>query len=213
MPLVFGVVNFGTARTLSPHRIGSAAVTGGEQMVFLGHPQKTSAFFTIPHAGLRLGLAKGLDVGLRLAPIPLPFASVGPRFGVNLDMKICFTNSESKIQFAIVLGAGGAHVLIQNNTRLANSPNAAILASVKMNDKTQFTVMGRFVSLAIPTAFHRAKGNFVNISKASFGLKRNITESISILPEVGVYWYEEHLKSARASGPGFQFGVMLSTTF
>ena len=114
----FWVVNFGTARTLAPHRIGFAAGMGG-QMVFLGSPQKTSAFFTIPHAGFRFGLARGLDCGLRLAPIPLPFSTVGPGFGVNLDAKICLTKAENKVQFALILGAGGAHVLIQNNTRFA----------------------------------------------------------------------------------------------
>lgn len=68
----FWVVNFGTARTLAPHRIGFAAGMGG-QLVFIGNPQKMSAFFTIPHAGFRFGLAKGLDCGLRLAPIPEGF--------------------------------------------------------------------------------------------------------------------------------------------
>ncbi|WP_133299907.1 hypothetical protein [Larkinella punicea] len=71
---LFWVVNFGTARTLSPKKIGFAAGMGG-QVVVLGDPRKTSAFFTIPHAGFRL------------APIPLPFASVGPGFGINLDAK------------------------------------------------------------------------------------------------------------------------------
>jgi hypothetical protein len=208
----FWVVNFGTARTLAPRHFGFAAGFGG-QMVFLGNPQKTSAFFMIPHAGFRLGLAKGLDCGLRLAPIPLPFSTVGPGFGMNLDVKICFTNADSKVQFAVVLGGGGSHVLIQNNTRLAYSPNAAILTSFKLNDKTHFTVMGRYVNLAIPTATDGAKGNFVNIAGASFGLKRNIRENIAILPEIGAYWYEGQITSVRTSGPGFQVGIMISTSF
>lgn len=208
----FWVVNFGTARTLGPYRIGFAAGMGA-QLVFLGNPQKTSAFFTIPHAGFRFGLVKGLDCGLRLAPIPLPFSSVGPGFGINLDAKVCFTKPENKIQFAVVLGAGGAHVLIQDNTRLAYSPNAAILTSFHLNEKTTFTMMGRFVNLAIPTATDGAKGNFVNISGASFGLKRQITESISIYPEIGAYWYDGQITSKTTSGPGFQIGLMLSTSF
>lgn len=208
----FWVVNFGTARTLPPHRIGFAAGMGG-QMVFLGNPQKTSAFFTIPHAGIRLGLTKRLDVGLRLAPVPLPFSSVGPSFGVNLDAKICLTEPESKVQFALVLGAGGAHAIIKDDTRLAYSPNAAILTSFHLDEKTDFTVMGRFVNLVIPTAPGGAEGNFVNITGTSFGLKRNITETISILPEVGAYWYEGQIAGIRTSGPGFQFGVMLATSF
>jgi len=208
----FWVVNFGTARTLAPGRIGFAAGMGG-QMVFLGMPQKTSAFFTIPHAGFRFGLGKNLDAGLRLAPIPLPFSTVGPGFGVNLDVKFCFTKPERKTQFAIVLGAGGAHVLIQNNTRLAYSPNAAALLSFTLNESTHLTIMGRYVNLAIPTATDGAKGNFVNIMGTSVGLKKNINSSISILPEVGVYWYEGQITSVRTSRPGFQFGLMLATSF
>ena len=208
----FWLVNFGTAKTLPPHRISFAAGMGG-QMVFLGNPQKTSAFFTIPHAGIRLGLTERIDVGLRLAPVPLPFSSVGPSFGVNLDAKIRLTEPESKVQFALVLGAGGAHAIIKDDTRLAYSPNAAILTTFNLDEKTDFTVMGRFVNLVIPTAPGGAKGNFVNITGASFGLKRNITETISILPEVGAYWYEGQIAGIRTSGPGFQFGVMLATSF
>lgn len=208
----FWVVNFGTARTLAPHRFGFGAGMGC-QLVFLGNPQKTSAFLTIPHAGFRLGLAKGLDCGLRLAPIPLPFSSVGPGFGINLDAKICFTKPESKIQFAFVIGVGGAHTLIQNNTRLAYSPNAAILSSFNLGEKTIFTIMGRYVNLGIPTAKERANGNFVNISGVSFGLKRKINESISIYPEVGAYWYDGQITRIATIGPGFQIGLMISTTF
>jgi hypothetical protein len=86
----FWVVNFGTARTVAPRRFGFAAGMGG-QVVLLGNPRQASAFFTIPHAGFRLGLSPRLDTGLRLAPIPLPFATVGPGFGINLDAKYCFT--------------------------------------------------------------------------------------------------------------------------
>lgn len=112
----FWVVNFGTARTLKKGKFGFAAGLGG-QMVFLGDPKKTSAFFTIPHAGFRYGLGKKIDVGLRLAPIPLPFATVGPSFGVNLDAKICLAKPESSVDIALVAGFGGAHVLIEDKTR------------------------------------------------------------------------------------------------
>jgi len=84
------VVNFGTATTLAPKKFGFAAGIGG-QMVFVGDPRTTNAFFTIPHAGFRYGLADKVDIGLRLAPIPLPFSTVGPGFGINLDIKYCFT--------------------------------------------------------------------------------------------------------------------------
>ncbi|HYG53107.1 MAG TPA: hypothetical protein VD905_19545 [Flavobacteriales bacterium] len=208
----FWVVNFGTARTLAPRKVGFAAGMGG-QMVFLGDPQLTSAFFTIPHAGFRFGLINRLDAGLRLAPIPLPFSTVGPGFGVNLDVKVCLTKPESKIDFAVVVGAGGAHVLIEDKTRYAYSPNVAILTTYNINETTHFTTMGRFVNLAIPTAPLGANKNFVNISGVSFGLKKDIRSNISILPEVGAYWYDGQIGGTGKSGPGFQYGLMIATSF
>src|SRR5687767_9400859 len=97
----FWVVNFGTARTLAKRKFGFAAGMGG-QMVFLGQPRLTSGFFTIPHAGFRYGLSERLDVGLRLAPIPLPFSTVGPGFGVNVDLKYWLTKPESKFDLGVV---------------------------------------------------------------------------------------------------------------
>jgi hypothetical protein len=208
----FWVVNFGTARTLAPGKFGFAAGIGG-QMVFLGEPRRTSAFFTIPHAGFRLGLTQKLDAGLRLAPIPLPFASVGPGFGVNLDVKYNFTNPESRVQAALILGAGGAHVLIQDVNRFAYSPNVAALTSFALNESTDFTIMGRYVNLAIPTAPEGAQANFVNIGGVSFGWRKSITPTISVLPEVGAYWYEGQMATLRTSGPGFQYGIMIATNF
>jgi hypothetical protein len=208
----FWVVNFGTARTLHKGKIGFAAGMGG-QMVFLGNPKLTSAFFMIPHAGFRYGLGERLDAGLRLAPIPLPFATVGPGFGINLDAKYCFTKPESKFDFGVVLGFGGAHVLIEENTRLAYSPNAALLGTLNINESTHFTMMARYVNLAIPTAPQGANANYVNIVGVSFGLKKDILPNISILPEVGVYNYDGRIVGIGKSGPGFQYGLMISTSF
>jgi len=208
----FWVVNFGTARTLMPKKIGFAAGIGG-QMVFLGDPRKTSGFFTIPHAGFRYGITKNLDAGIRLAPIPLPFSTVGPGFGLNLDFKYCFTKPKSKISAAIVLGAGGAHVLVENQNKFAYSPNIALLATRGINKSTQLTIMARHVYLAIPTAVHGEKGNFVNISGLSLGLKKEIRSNISLLPEIGVYRYNGKVASVNKNGLGFQYGIMLATAF
>lgn len=208
----FWVVNFGTARTLAPGRIGFAAGMGG-QIVILGEPRKTSAFFTIPHAGFRFGIAKNLDAGLRLAPIPLPFSTVGPGFGVNLDAKYCFTKPESKMDFGVVLGIGGAHVVIEEKSRYAYSPNAALLTSYNLNETTHVTVMGRYVNLLIPSAPEGKKSNFVNITGISLGLKKDIGSNISVLPEVGAYWYDGEIVGVKKAGPGFQYGLMLATSF
>jgi hypothetical protein len=208
----FWVVNFGTASTLQHKKVGFAAGMGG-QMVFTGSPRTTNAFFMIPHAGFRYGLGKKLDAGLRLAPVPLPFATVGPGFGMNIDAKYHLTKEKDKTQFAIVGGLGGGHVLIQGNTRLAWSPNAAILTSFRMQHKSYLTLMGRYVYLAIPSAKEGAAGNFVMISGISAGWKWNIKPNVSILPEIGAYWYEGKIANVRQAGPGFQYGLMLATSF
>jgi hypothetical protein len=208
----FWVVNFGTARTLKHKKFAFAAGMGG-QMVFLGEPKKTSAFFTIPHAGFRYGLAQKIDIGLRLAPIPLPFATVGPGFGVNIDAKFCLTKPESKVDFALVVGLGGAHVLIEDASRFSYSPNFALLNSYKLSESTYFTVMGRYVNLAITTAPQGAKANFVNISGMSFGLKKDIRPNIAILPELGAYWYQGKIIGESKNGLGIQYGVMIATSF
>jgi hypothetical protein len=208
----FWVVNFGTARTLPPGKIGFAAGLGG-QVVFLGDPKKTSAFFTIPHAGFRLGLTNRLDMGLRLAPIPLPFSTVGPGFGVNFDAKYRLTKPESNVDLALILGLGGAHVLIEDRSRYAYSPNIALLNSYHLGETTSLTMMGRYVHLGIPTAPQGAKANFVNISGLSLGLKKDIKPNIALLPEVGAYWYEGRITGIAKSGLGFQYGLMLATSF
>ena len=164
----FWVVNFGTARTLHKGKFGFAAGMGG-QMVFLGQPKLTSGFFTIPHAGFRYGLGERIDAGLRLAPIPLPFSTVGPGFGVNLDVKYCFTKPESKFDFGVVVGFGGAHVLIEEKTRYAYSPNAALLGTVLhshiadylVTQKKMRTILAHDIIEQLPWAFTTKENDFI----------------------------------------------------
>jgi hypothetical protein len=75
------------------------------------------------------------------------------------------------VQFGIVLRAGRAYVLIEENKRLAYSPNAAALTSFELSEKTDFTRMGQFVTLAIPTVAKGAKEKFVNIGRYFFWLE------------------------------------------
>lgn len=208
----FWVVNFGPAEPLPPRKIGFAAGVGG-QAVFTGTPTRANAFFIIPHAGLRVGLLERMDLGLRLAPIPLPFSTVGPSFGVNLDAKVRLTNPGSKVAFSLVAGAGAGHVLVLDDNRVALSPNGAALLTFHTSETTRLTFMGRYVYLGIPTAKGGAGENFVHIAGASAGLKIDIAPKIALLPEVGAYWYEGRIGDVRTSGPGFQYGIMLGTAF
>jgi hypothetical protein len=182
-------------------------------MVFAGEPRETNAFFMIPHAGLRIGLLDRLDFGVRLAPTPLPYSTVGPGFGINLDAKVMLTRRNAPIGAAIIGGFGGSHVWVRDEHRGAFSPNAAVLLSVRASDTIVFTTMARYVFLAIPTASGGIDDNFVHIAGASFGLKIDAFPSVSVLPEVGAYWYEGGIGGERMSGPGFQYGLMLATTF
>lgn len=208
----FWVVNFGPAATLPKGGIGFAAGIGG-QVILAGDPTKTNAFFMIPHAGVRFGLAERIDLGVRLAPVPLPYSSVGPGFGGNLDVKFLLTKPSDKVGFALIAGAGGAHVLVQENHRTMWSPNAAFLLTVPVRDKLPLTFMGRYVYGAIPTANGGSSGNFFHIAGLSVGLKVDVAPRIALLPEVGAYWYEGQIASTRVSGPGFQYGLMLATAF
>jgi hypothetical protein len=208
----FWVVNFGTAGTLPPRRVGFAAGMGG-QAVFVGDPVRSNAFFLIPHAGLRLGLLDRVDAGWRLAPVPLPFSTVGPGFGANLDAKVRLTSPDSDVGVALIAGAGFAHVLVQDDNKLALSPNGAGLLSFRTSDDSHLTVMGRYVYLAVPTAPGGSSDNFVHIAGSSVGMKLDVLQNVSVLPEIGAYWYEGRIADTRTSGPGFQYGIMLATTF
>jgi hypothetical protein len=208
----FWVMNFGTAGTLPPGKFGFAAGMGG-QAVFVGDPTTANANFFIPHAGLRLGLLDRLDTGWRLAPVPLPFSTVGPGFGANLDAKLRLTNADSNVSVALIAGAGFAHVLVLDDSKIALSPNGAGLLTFRTSDKTHLTFMGRYVYLAIPTAPGGAPDNFVHIAGSSAGMKIDALPRVSVLPEIGAYWYEGRIADRRTSGPGFQYGIMLATTF
>jgi hypothetical protein len=206
------VVNFGPAKPISRDKIGFAAGMGG-QMVFVGDPVEKNGFFFIPHAGLRIGVASRFDMGVRLAPVPLPFSTVGPGFGANLDGKLLLSPLEAGVQISLIAGAGLAHVMVRDDRRFAWSPNAAGLITFRAQEPVQLTAMGRYVYLAIPTATGGSSDNFVHIAGASFGAKIDAWKPVAILPEVGVYWYQGELHGADASGPGFQYGLMLATSF
>jgi hypothetical protein len=129
-----------------------------------------------------------------------------------LDLKYCFTKPESNFDFGAIIGFGGAHVLIEDKTRYAYSPNAALLGTYNFNKKTHVTTMARYVNLAIPAALQGAGANYVNIAGVSFGLKKDIRTNISILPEIGMYHNNGQIIGVQKSGPGFQYGLMIATS-
>ena len=208
----FWVVNFGPAPTLPRGRFAFAGGMGG-QVVLVGEPVRTSAVFFIPHAGFRAGLADFMDIGFRLAPIALPFSSVGPSLGGNIDVKFRLTPRGANWQFAALVGGGLGHVIVNDNGRLAYSPNAALLLSTHVAEHLQLTFMGRYVFMGIPTATGGDAANNLHIAGLSTGLKIDINPTVAVLPEIGAYWYEGRIADVRTSGPAFQYGVVLASTF
>jgi hypothetical protein len=73
--------------------------------------------------------------------------------------------------------------------------------------------MARYVFMGIPTAPGGATRNQVHIAGASTGLKIDVNETVAVLPEIGAYWYEGRIADKRTSGPAFQYGVVLASTF
>ncbi len=207
----FWVVNFGPAAPLHPGRLAFVGGVGG-QVVRAGSPERTSAVFFIPHAGLRVGLLPILDVGLRLAPLPLPYASVGPGLGGNLDVKVLLTPRAWRWHLALDVGAGVAHALVNDQGRLAWSPNAALLLSVGLGGSTQLTFMARYAYIGVPTATGGEGANHVHVVGASVGLRLRLNDHIALMPELGAYRYLGALGGQEVNGFAGQYGVVLGAT-
>ena len=93
----FWLLGFSSADTLPPATFGVIAGTGG-QLSETGDPAKTSFTPFLPHAGFRVGIADGLDVGYRLTQVALPFSSVGPTLGGEIDVRYRLTPANSEWQ-------------------------------------------------------------------------------------------------------------------
>ena len=208
----FWLVNLGPAQTLEEGQFSIMAGTGG-QYVSVGDPKTNSSFFFIPHAGVRYGLAKRLDVGYRLAPIPVPFTKQAPSIGGNLDAKFLFGDRQAPWKFAAIVGGGLGHVQVQNEDKLAYSPNAALLLTRSFLNGVDLTTMLRYVWIGIPKGPGGTGDNRVGIVGMSWGLKIPILERLSFLPEFGAYSYNGRLEGGDASGIGFQYALAFGATF
>ncbi len=207
----FWVVNFGPAAPLNPGHLAFVGGMGG-QVVRSGDPARTSAVFFIPHAGIRVGLLPFLDVGLRLAPLPLPYASVGPGLGGNLDVKVLLTPRAWRWHLALDVGAGVAHALVNDHGRFAWSPNAALLLSTGLGNSTQLTFMARYAYIGIPSAMGGQDANYVHVVGGSVGLRFRLNERIALMPELGAYRYLGAIGGQEVNGFAGQYGVVLGAT-
>ena len=207
----FWVVNFGPAAPVQPGHVAFVGGMGG-QVVFAGEPTRTSAVFFIPHAGLRVGLFERLDVGFRLAPLPLPYASVGPGLGGNFDVKVLLTPRAWRWHIALDVGAGIAHARINNQGRLAWSPNGAALVSARLGQTTWLTFMARYAYIGITSAAGGEGANHVHVVGGSVGLRLQLTERVALMPELGVYRYIGAIGGQGGNGFAGQYGVVLGAS-
>lgn len=207
----FWVVNFGPAAPVQPGHVAFVGGMGG-QVVFAGEPTRTSAVFFIPHAGLRVGLFDRLDAGFRLAPLPLPYASVGPGLGGNLDVKVLLTPREWRWHVALDVGAGLAHALVNDQGRLAWSPNGAALVSARLGQTTWLTFMARYAYIGITSAAGGQSANHVHVVGGSVGLRLQLTERVALMPELGAFRYIGAIGGQEVNGFAGQYGIVLGAS-
>lgn len=210
--LGFWVVNLGPAQPLEPGQFSMVAGIGG-QYVSVGSPRTDNMFFFIPHAGLRYGAGERFDLGIRMAPVPVPFTTEAPPVGANIDAKFLFNDRHDTWKVAGLVGAGIAHVQVLNDHRFAYSPNAALLVTRSFPNGVDFTTMLRYSWMGIPTAPGGTGKNQVHITGMSWGLKVPLMERVSFLPEFGAFRYDGRLARDNASGFAVQYALAVSVVF
>jgi hypothetical protein len=214
VPMVsaFWVVNLGPAQTVEQDHFAIVAGIGG-QYVSVGDPSTDNMFFFIPHAGFRYGVTEQMDVGFRLAPVPVPFTTQAPSIGGNLDAKFLFNDRRSVWKVAGLIGGGLAHVQVLNEHRFAYSPNAALLLTRSFTNGVDFTTMLRYSWMGIPTGPGGTAGNQLGIAGMSWGLKVPLLARTAFIPEFGAYRYDGRLVGNHASGFGVQYALAIGVTF
>ena len=206
------LLGFSSADTLPPGDFSAIAGTGG-QISSVGDPRHTSFTPFLAHAGIRAGLADGWDIGYRLAPVALPYATVGPSLGGEVDLKHSLTAIGDPWQVAVVLGVGYAYLNLQDKSRSAWSPGADIVIS--RNIASNYTIFAdlRYVYTIIPTANGGSGANHFEAFGPGVGIKIKVKDNISLIPEVGVFDFQGKISNQRVNGFGAQYGAVLGFRF
>ncbi len=207
----FWLLGFAPAQTISPGTLGFISGTGG-QFSRVGDPAKSSFTPSLAHAGLRLGLTDRLDVGYRLCTVPLPFNSVGPSLGSEIDAKFRLTNPEDRWQTSFVLSGAYAYLAIAGQSKNAWSPGADVVLSREMNRRLNFFSELRYVYTAIPSAPQGANSNYVHAFGPAVGAKFSWTSEVAVVPEIGVFNFQGRLAGKAADGFAAQYGVVFSVS-
>ncbi|MDE2355177.1 MAG: hypothetical protein KGL69_00335 [Alphaproteobacteria bacterium] len=206
------LLGFSPADTLPPGAFSAISGTGG-QVSSVGDPRTTSFTPFLAHAGIRVGLADGWDVGYRLATVALPFSTVGPSLGSEIDLKHRLTPKNSPWQVALVGGVGYAYLDIQNMSRSAWSPGADLIVSRQVTPKYTVFADLRYVYTFIESGQQAAGPNHFQAFGPGAGVKVVLTKRVSLTPEIGAFDFQGRLTGDKANGFGFQYGAVLGFRF
>ena len=208
----FWLLGFSPADTLAPGELGFISGTGG-QLTSVGSPQKTSYTPSLPHAGIRLGLTDGFDMGYRLVQVALPFSSAGPTLASEVDVKWRMTDPSSTWQAALVPTLAYGYVMVGGVSKDAWSPGIDLVLSRRLawRDSRVFTEI-RYAYAAVGSAPGGSAQTHLHAAGNDWGLKIPLTPQISLIPEAGLFDFAGRNLGSRADGVGFQYGAVLSVT-
>ena len=206
------LLGFSPADTVAPRSYSVIAGTGG-QWSTVGNPHQDSFTPFLAHSGIRTGLIDGWDIGYRLATIALPYSSVGPSLGGEIDMKHRLTGKENAWQAAILAGLGYAYLDIEGESRSAWSPGADMVVSHLVAPGYTAFAEFRYVYTDIPTAKGGNEANYYQALGPGVGVKIRVKDYVSLTPEVGMFDFLGNIAGREANGIGVQYGTVLGFLF
>ncbi|MBS1532992.1 MAG: hypothetical protein JSU01_22015 [Bacteroidetes bacterium] len=202
------LLNFGAASTLAPGQVAFISGTGA-QLTFIQSPSSTNFTPFLAHAGIRVGLFNGVDIGYRLCTVPLPYSSAGPSLGAATDLKVRLTPKDAQWQFSVIGGGGLAYVTLLDKAKTAWSPGVALVLTKNISSSTSLTLNARYTESYIVTAAGGGSQNYARSIGGSLGLTHNMSEVLAISPELGLFDLQGRIANNPTNGIGIQTGVIL----
>ncbi len=206
------LLGFSPADTVAPGLYSVIAGTGG-QWSSVGIPRRDNFTPFLAHAGIRTGLTQSWDIGYRLATVALPFSSVAPTLGAEIDVKHRLTAIGNPWQVAVIAGTGYAYLDIQGQSRTAWSPGVDLVLSHLMTSKYVAFADLRYVYTEIPSASGGTSANHFQAVGPGLGMKIKLKENVSITPEIGVFKLNGSIARQMANGIAIQYGAVLGFVF
>lgn len=206
------LLGFSPADTVAPGSYSVIAGTGG-QWSSVGNPRYDSFTPFLAHAGIRTGIADSWDIGYRLATVALPYSSVGPSLGAEIDVKHRLTNPGEPWQVAALAGVGYAYLDIQGQSKNSWSPGLDLIVSHQVSPGYTGFLDLRYVYTEIPSANGGASANHFEAFGPGMGVKIKLKENISLTPEIGIFDFSGSIAGKNGNGIGFQYGAVLGFLF